>query len=211
MKIDKFLILVILFILILAFGTYWQFKGFRESISKIEFPKFEMPETKPFSSGEKKYLEFISPDGKLKLKYSSDWTNVGTESLENLNREMLKEGAKVLFFGHKVKLEKAAFASLFIQEINLEEKKIEEIIEEMKESIEKNGGEMEITQLKIGEKETYFEVEYKRKEGTIFNSKEKILISGEKAYSISILALDSFWPEFKDEADEILNSAQIVP
>lgn len=211
MKIDKFLILIILFILVLAFGTYWQFKSFRESLSKVELPKFEMPEIKPFTSGEKKYQEFISPDEKLRLKYSSDWTNVGTESIENLNRGMIKEGAKILFFGHKVKLEKAAFASLLIQEINLEGEKIEEIIEEMKESIKKNGGEMEISQSKIGEKEAYFEAEYKRKEGTIFLSKEKILISGEKAYSIGIFALDSFWPEFKDEADEILNSAQIVP
>lgn len=212
MKIDKFLILIILFILGLSFATYGQFKGFRESLSKVGLPKFEMPELKLFSPQEEiGYQEFVSPDGKLKLKYSSDWMKMEKESLAKLNQEMIKEGAKILFFGQKIKIEKVASASLVIQEINLGGKSLEEIIEEMKEDVRKKEGEVEITQLKIKEKEAYLEAEYKREEGTIFNSKERILLSGEKAYSIAIFALDYHWPEFEEEANEILDSVQIVP
>lgn len=210
MKVDKFIILIILFILILAFGSYWQFRNFRQSVSEIRFPEFKMPTPQSFSSVEVKNKEFVSPDGKFKLNYLSDWTDIGTETLKKINSGVVDKNAETLFFGSKFKFDKAAFASLLIQEMNLGEK-IEEIIKEMKESSKKNGAEMTITKLEIVEKEAYFEAEYKKEDGTIFISKEKILFPQEKAYLVSVFAVDSFWPEFKAEADEILNSAQIIP
>jgi hypothetical protein len=210
MKIDKFIFLIIIFIIVLSFGTYWQFKKFRESISKTVFPNFEMPEIKLFSTTGNKDVEFVSPDGKLKLTYSSDWTNIATENLEKMNSEMVKKETKVLFFGNKMNLKSATFASLIIQETKLGERNIEEIIEESKNDYQE-GEEVKIVQSKIEEKEANLEIEYKRKEGAIFVSKERILLSEEKAYFVTVFALDSFWPDFKDEAEKILNSAKIIP
>jgi len=210
MKIDKFILLIIIFIIVLSFGTYWQFKKFRESISKSVFQNFEMPEIKLFSQPENKDVEFVSPDEKLKITYPSNWINIATENLETMNREMAKKEAKILFFGNKINLKSASFASLIIQEVKLGGRNIEEIIEESKNNSQE-GEETKIVQSKIEEKEAYFEEEYKRKDGTIFISKERVLLSEEKAYFVTVFALDSFWPDFKDEAEKILNSAKIIP
>jgi hypothetical protein len=176
----------------------------------MELPKFEMPETNLFPSVQESSKEFVSPAGKLKLKYSSTWMEMEKAALEKLNQEMIKKGAKVLFFGNKYISEKSTFASLLVQEMNLEGKGMEEIIAGMKEDIKKGGDEVTIDQLDISEKEAYLEAGYKRAEGTIFISREKVLLSEEKAYFIAVFSLDINWPDFEKEAGEILDSAQIV-
>lgn len=207
MKIDKFLILITLFILGLSFATYWQFKNFQNSLSEVKFPKFEMPKFEiPFFPKDEGYKEFISPDGKLKLKYSSGWMEMTKENLESFNQEKTKEN--VLFFVQKLKIEKAALAFLIVQESE-RGTNIEEIIEEMKKETMEMEGEMEILSLEKENKGGYLEAKYKRK-GSIFHSKEKIILGENKFYVISIIALEKDWPEFKDEADEILNSIELL-
>jgi hypothetical protein len=210
MKVDKFIFLVILFIIVLSFVTYRQFKGFRKSLSEMELPKLEIPETNLFPSDQGSSKEFISPDEKLKLEYSSAWVEMEKEAMVKLNQEMIKKGARILFFGNKYLSEKATFASLLIQEINSEGKGIEEIITAMKEDVEKGGDNVTITQLETNEKEVSLKAEYQREEGTIFTSREKVLLTEGKAYFIAIFSLDIDWPYFEKEAEEILNSAQIT-
>jgi hypothetical protein len=201
MKIDKFLLLIIAFILLLSFTTYWQFKNFQRSLSKIKIPKFEIPRPEIFESKNKK--EFISPDGKLKLTYPDDWTEMPKESLESFTRGLKK--AKILFLAQKFKLEKAAFALLIVQEYG-NGKNQEEIIAELKKEAKEKGGEMEV----LNSKENYFEARYKRKNST-FLSKEKIIFSENKFYLVSIFSLEKDWPEFEKEANEILASIQYSP
>ncbi|MFQ6049466.1 MAG: hypothetical protein ACE5J0_00255 [Candidatus Paceibacterales bacterium] len=212
MKDYKFFILTILAIILLSFATHWQFKNFHKSLSGIEFPKFEMPklELPPLQESEGAgYKEFVSPDGKLKLKYSSDWMEM--KGLEKLNQETIKERAKILLFAQKFRLEKAAFASLVIQELSLEkEKKLEKVIEEMKKETEEKGIEMEVLKLETKDKEANLEAKYKKERGSVLHSKEKIILSENKAYLITFVALDRDWSEFEKEIGEILSSAQII-
>ncbi|UZE93375.1 MAG: hypothetical protein IB617_00905 [Candidatus Nealsonbacteria bacterium] len=214
MKDYKTLILIILFILLLSFITWKRFETLQEPFSLYEtnFPKFEMPKFESFFSQEDKGSEeFVSPDGKLKLKYSSNWIKMEEESLETFNKEIAREGAKNLFFAQKSKIEENALAILIVQELTLEKEiSLEEIIEEMKEKTKEKDGEMEIEKSEFDDKIAYLEVKYKRDETPIFYSKEKIILEEDKAYLIIFLNSNNNWSGFEEEINEIFNSIQII-
>jgi len=213
MKELKIFILIILCIFFLAIGSWWRFKEFKESLPKVKLPEFNLPEIKllPEKKGEIFDKEFVSPDGKLKFEYSSDWLELEKESLEKFNRELIKEEAKILFFANKLNLERAAFASLFVQEWELKKaENLEEILGEMKGEMKEKGIEKEIIKLKIENKEAILEAKYKREGAASFYSKEKIIFEENKFYVITIITLEKDWAEFENEANEILNSAQII-
>jgi hypothetical protein len=204
MKIDKFLFSIIISIIFLSFFTYWHFKRLTQNVPKIEIPKVEIPKPETFLQPKAEPKEFISPDGKFKFRYSSDWVEIpGNKWQETISSE-----AKILFFSTKFKIQKGAFASLAVQEVNWE-KELKEFIEEMKRKAKERSGEMEILNLEIKEREADLKARYK-KEGANFISREKIILGEKKISLISIFSLERFWPEFESEAEEILNSVQLV-
>jgi len=205
MKIDKFLVLMILSILFLSFFTYWQFKRLSKAIPKIEIPKIEIPKPESFFQQKTETKEFVSPDGKLKFKYSSDWMEMPKESGE----KTINPEAKALFFATKFKMEKAAFASLGVQELS-GKRDIGEIIKEMEKETKEKGGEMQILNSEIKAKEAYLKTRYKKEGEQNFISKEKIILGEEKVYLISIFSFERFWPGFEGESEEILNSVEII-
>jgi len=205
MKIDKFLILIILSIAGLSFFTYWQFKNLQKTFPGVKLPKIEMPKSESLFPQKTDYKEFTSPDGKLKLKYLSDWMEIPKESFQG---EIGAE-AKVLFFANKFKIEKAAFASLIVQELDLEkETSIENIVEKMKKEAEKKG-KMEVLKLEIKNGEGYLTAKYVKEAGSVFFSKEKIILGENKAYLVTIFTLENWWSEFEEEAKEILGLVQL--
>ncbi len=212
MRDKQYFILTIIFILVLSFVTYWQFKSFRETSSGIQLPEFEMPEFKPPSLSENaESKEFISPDEKLKLNYPSGWIEFPKESLEKLNQEIVKTGSEILFFAQKLSLKEAAFASLVVQELNSENGSgLEEIIEKIKREAEEKNMEMEIIKLEIEGKEANLEIKYQQENGNIFHSKEKIIPTEDKIYLIDFVVPDKNWSQFEKEAEEIFNSVQII-
>jgi len=208
MKIDKFLILILLSIFLLSFFTYWQFKKLQKFLPKIEIPNIEMPKPESMFQQKTEIKEFVSLDGKLKFKYSSDWMEMPKESWQ----EKIIAETKVLFFANKFKLEKATFASLVVQELSLEkEKSVEEIVEEMKKEVKAKNGELEILNLEIKGKEAYLKMKYKKEMEPTFISKEKIILGEKKAYFVNIFSLENFWQDFEAETNEILNSVKFVP
>jgi hypothetical protein len=204
MKIDKFLFSIIISIIFLSFFTYWHLKRVTQNLPKIEIPKIEIPKPETFLQPKAEPKEFISPDGKLKFRYSSDWVEIPGEEWQ----ETISSEAKILFFSTKFKIEKGAFASLVVQEVNWE-KELKEFIEEMKRRAKERGGEIEILNLEIKEREANLKARYK-KERANFISREKIIFGEKKIYLISVFSFERFWPEFENEAEEILNSAQLV-
>jgi hypothetical protein len=207
MKIDKFLILILLSISLLNFFTYWQFKRISKALPKIETPKIEIPKPETLFQTKTEIKEFVTPDGKLKFKYSSDWIEMPNETWQ----EKFTAEAKVLFFANKFKLEKTAFGSLIVQELGLEkEKSIKEIIKEMEKEVKEKGGEMKILESEIKENQGYLKAKIKKTEGQSFIFGEKIILGEKKAYFVTILSLENFWPAFESDAKEILNSAQLV-
>ncbi|XOA42701.1 MAG: hypothetical protein ACKKMO_02725 [Candidatus Nealsonbacteria bacterium] len=214
MKDYKTLILIILFILLLSFITWKRFETLQKPFSLYEtkLPKFEMPKFESFFSQEDNGSEeFVSPDGKLKLKYPSNWIKMEKESLETFNKEIAREGAKNLFFAQKFKIKENTLAILIVQELTLEkETSLEEIIEEMKEKTKEKDGEMEIEKSEFDDKIVYLEVKYKRDETPILYSKEKIILEEDKAYLITFLNPNNNWSGFEEEINEIFNSIQII-
>jgi len=204
----KDIILICFIILLLSGATYWHFKNWRKSLSEAEMPKFEMPKFEIPSKKEEDYKEWISQDGKLKMKYPADWMEMKKEIFEGFTQE---DKGKTLFFAQKFELEKAAQAFLTVQELNLEEENgIEEIIEEMKKNVEEKEGEMEILKLEIEDKTAVFEASYKGKTGFPLRSKEKIILNEKKGYLISFSTFEKNWPDLQKEAEEIINSAILL-
>jgi len=205
MKVDKFLVLIIISILLLSSFTYWQFKKLGEVSLKTTITEVEIPKPELFVQQKTETKEFVSPDGKLKFKYSSDWMEMPKEN----GQEAVSTEAKILFFATKFKMESGTFASLITQELSGREE-IKEVIEEMEKEAKEKGGEMKILNSETKDREADLKVRYKKEEGN-FISREKIILGGEKIYLISIFSLERFWPEFETEANEILNSIQLLP
>jgi hypothetical protein len=200
-------VLVILVILFLSGATYWNFKTWRKSLGKVELPKFEMPKLEPFSKKEG-YKEWISPDGKLKLKYPTDFTEVDFRILETLNKEKITE--KPLFFAQKfqVEVEGVNQSYLMVQE-SKEKKGLEEVLDEIKKKNEEGGGKMEILNSNKIESELIFEAKYQKKNGLTFHSLEKI-ISNEKIYLVTFFTFEKDFQKSQKEGKDIINSIQLL-
>jgi len=210
-KLSKRDFIVIIFVILLLSGAiFWNFKNWRKSLEKVELPKFEMPkfEISPKKEG---YKEWTSPDGTLKMGYPADWMEMESKTLENFPQaEIIGGKGKILFFAQKIAWEKTSLVFLLVQKLTFEEKRgAEEIIEEIKKGVEEKEGEMEIERLEIKNGEAVLEAKYKGKKGYELHSKEKIILN-EKGYLISCFTFEKDWSEFQKEAEEIINSAQLI-
>lgn len=186
--------------------TYWRFKKLAESLKEVSFPKWEMPKMElPSPTITEK--EFLSPDGKLKLKYSSDWLEGGEEILKILNTPSPQriEG-KTLLFLYKVSWQKYIPAFLILQELPFTD--LEKILKEIKEKEEG----IEIVKLEKREKESWLEIKQKKKENSLFSfyAKGRIIFGKEKSYWLSIFSLLENWPDISLEAEKILNSVEFL-
>jgi hypothetical protein len=201
----KNLILSLGMIIMLSGFTYWHFKSWRKPIAnsqKIEFPKIDLV---PEKEG---YKEFISPDGKLKLKYPADWIEIDAKTLESYAQSSSEGVPLLLAQGFRIDTGKFALAFLTAQELNSEEKKgAEEIIEDMKNKAKEKGDEIEISKLEIKDGEASFETRNRKKDGPVFLSKEKIILDN-KIYLVSFFTFEKDWLEFEREGEEIINSVQ---
>lgn len=215
-------------IFLLSMISTWHIRRLQESLSRIGFPKFEemKPEQlqelfrnlKGEDPTEISYKDFISPDGRLKITYSADWLEVKDEKILGKTTQMErveKYGLKTLFLAQKLRKEK--IAQLIISELNFDKQKgFENIIEEMKEVNRQQGWEMEIIKSEIKEKENILEAKYRKPERYDVHSKEKILLldpenEKRKVYLIAVITLDRDWQEFTEEAEGVINSAQLLP
>ena len=207
-------------LLVIGFGIFliflignWQLEKFKKSLPQNlqkELKTFPIEEIQKKFFGEKTELkEWVSPDGKLKISFLSDWTEIEREAVESLNQEIIQQGAKILFFAQKLKIKGGAFASLIIQELDKKEwTNLEKFIEETKKEFKEKNGEIETA--RINSKEGIFEAKYKKEGQPELHFIEKILIGDDKIYSILFLTFDKDWQGFLEETNSILNSAKIL-
>jgi hypothetical protein len=213
----------------------WQIGNWKKSLPqnfpKIEpgeiqsfpqiFPTSSYPGFLPFGSffpenSSETYKEFISPDGKLKVSYPANWIKIEIPQIEKTLPEKFTEDydLKLLLFAQKFEGEK--FAQLNISQMIIDSgKKIEEIVEEIKESNLERDWEMKIVKSEVGERGLTFEAKY-RKEGkpTLYSRERFIALQPEegkkKVFLVEFITFDKDWEGFEKEAEEILNSATIV-
>lgn len=212
MKKRNTFLLIIFCIFFLAGGIYWRTKTWQENIEQLISSKsnFKFPEKVEidslFNEEESIPKEFVSPDGKLKVDYYSDWSETKENELKSLTQSTLEEKAKFLLLARKIKLGGMSIAFLVIEEIESEGKSLSDIIEEIKEE---DKSEIEVIDLQIGEKEALLEAFYTNK-STSVRAKERLLLKDQKVYLIAILTPDKDWEEFREETERILSSARII-
>lgn len=203
-------ILTIAFLLILSGVTYWQFKKGAEELGKVKMPdiKLEIPKTDSLfgETGNKEEKTFVSEDGKLELKYPSEWIEM--EGLKMLNPELIKKEAKILLFLQKISLTELTPTFLIVQELG-EIKNLAELIEEMKRGAKENETKMEIVKSEESPNQTDLEIEYQKKEGYNLRARQRIIFLPDKTYLIIFATLEENWERFVPEANSIFDSIKI--
>jgi hypothetical protein len=195
-----------------SFFSYWRFKQFKEFPNEVNVPKFEMPELKmeellfPEKEG---YKEWVSPDGKLKLKYSANWIEINESFLKKFIPQTtpLKD-VELLLVAQQLKIKEQALAFLTVEKINTE-KSLNEILTEIKKNLAERG-EIEIISSEVKDETAWLEMRIGKKETINFYSKEKIIFGKGETYLIAFITLEKDWLKFKKEASEIFDSIQIT-
>lgn len=191
------------------FGRY-QLKKLGEIAGFEDFPQIEsilLEQILEFEEDD--YKKFVSPDGKLKAAYPPNWLEItDEETLEQIFSEEWtdKYNLKTILLAQGIKEEK--LAQLIISEgvFNIQ---FEEIIEEMKENNQEQGWNMEIIESSL--EEQIFEAEYQKENQIDLHSKEKILLGEQgKNYLAAFIVFSKDWEEFKQEAEKIINSVQLI-
>jgi len=200
--------------LIAIVGT-WQMTKWQKTLSQSSLSSLKSISSEQFqelySFSDTTYQEFINSDGKLKMKYPSDWLVIEDENLfiTMTPKEWEKKyNFKTIFLAQYFKIDK--FAQLIIHE-GVFDISIEEIVEKMKESNQKQGLQMEIVKSDIKDSQGVFEVKYLIASGSNLYSKETIVSSEEKTYLIAFITFEKDWQEFAEKAEFILGSVQINP
>jgi hypothetical protein len=206
MKTYQSLLLTIGAILILiGVVTWWHYTEFQKDISKINQTGFTFPEINLETENQETetFKEFIVPDGDFKITYPESWQKV-EQSFESLD----SENAKTLFYAIKTNIKNSEMAWLIVQKINYgEEKNLEKIVEEIKNSSSSQQIETEIQILENKENSILFKIT--QKQGAYSTAgEEKIILTENNIYSVLIFSLSSSWNSFQEEAKKILDSAQ---
>jgi len=157
------------------------------------------------------YVEYVTPDGNLKLQYPSNWLKIEGEGLKSASQiREEKYGTQIMFLATSLDMNK--FGQLIIEKKGVDTfNGFEEIIEKMKENNEKGGWTMEILNQEIAEKEISFEARYSKEDRLNNHSKEKVLLlerDGEKTiYSVAFISFEKDWQDYEVEADFSIGSA----
>jgi hypothetical protein len=212
-KIIYVLLTITIGVLLIYTVVNWQIAKLKKSLSQ---PLFKELEKMPFEEIQKKffgetsdYKEFVSPDGKLKLKYLADWIEMDKGFLETFNQEIIKKGAKILFFTQKLKIKTGSIAYLVIQELEKEKwRGLDEIIEGMKKETKEKGAEIEI--VKVDKEGGIIEAKFKKANQPEIRFSEKIVEGKEKIYLIAFLTFEKNWEEFQSEMNSIFDSVQLI-
>jgi len=97
----------------------------------------------------------------------------------------------------------------FEEEINFQQ-----IIDEMEESNQEQGWEMQIINLEANKNEVGFEAKYQKPDHYALHSQERIIFleskEGKKrGYLVAIIAFEKDWQNFEKEAKQIIDSVEI--
>jgi hypothetical protein len=215
MKLKKSLLIIIIFcIAFLSFFTFWNARRWQKEFKELssrggffsEIFKGQDLNLMFEEEGETVVEEFITDDGKFKINYPSSFQKAHKSEVESLTNSFLQGRATFVFFARKVDMRNASICFLFAQEIEKAGEDLSAIVEQLK--LDEEG--TEIIKLEIDEEEALIELRSWQENQPSFRSKQRMISKEEKIYSVSVLSFESNWNSFEKEANEILDSAQIV-
>lgn len=218
MKISDKTYIIILLIAALALSSisYWRLREFNQSLSEINLPEIPSSENnlpgidlEDFLPPEKEgYQEWISPDGKLKLRYPAGWTVIDKNLLESFDlTDISLAESEILFFAHQINIKEQASTALTISEFDAE-KSLEEIIDKIEKEAEEQNKKVEITSIE-GKEGVWLEITSGDSSQSNFYSKGKVIFAEDKTYLILLTAPQENWPQLEKIADEIFNSVEL--
>lgn len=160
--------------------------------------------------------EFVSQDGDFKIKYPANWIEIKSEyqTKDSPKSYEIKYDLEYLLWAQKFTL-KGEFAQLIIGLGNFEEEiNFQQIINEMKESNQQQGWEMQIINLEANNNGASFEAKYQKPDHYALYSQEEIIFlqpreGKKKAYLVAIVAFEKDWQSFEREAEQIIDSVEI--
>jgi hypothetical protein len=197
-------------------------ENFEFPLTPGEFPEnLPLPEEIPFFEKEearkesKELEEFISPDGKFKIKYPAKWLKLERDFFKKAIPEELEEKYQFKFLLLAQKFGTYESGQFVISEMTFEkEKEIEDFIKEMQDILRNYGRIMEVAFIQEKENEAVFEARYLKPNSPNLYSKDKILSlnlnGGKKVFWVEFITLESSWPSLKEEIEKILETAEII-
>lgn len=209
---------LLVFALGLASTTAWRMKKWEGGLGKENIFKSETFGLQNLSeqlgkispASEETFQEFISPDGKFRIKYPLGWLAITQKDiLDALTPEewMQKYNLQTLLLASAAQEEESG--QLIVYEGNFD-LSIEEIIEEMKKIVGSYGWEMKIMESDIKENEGIFEAGYQIPDSPNLRSKEKILRNGREVFLITFMVPENVWPDLTEEINYVINSAELL-
>lgn len=214
----RFLKITILILLIGMGGAFMgsHFLG-KYSLNDLgmDYPNLNSSLEQPQSTNPK---EFISPDGHLKLTYTSDWIEVRNEEvLQNFTPEEPTQEYRLQTLLLASRPTKGSFSSsglLLVRKGELKDGSFKKVVDIMKETNKKEGWNMKILDSHEKEEALEMKIEYTKLEHSSYYSKEKIFLSergGEtNIYTIAIVGEQKNWQQIEPAAQEIISSAQLI-
>ena len=202
-------------VVVCGLASYWNFKKFKgtsfQSFSFENLAEPEPPKEEPENSTiEEK--EWVSSDGKLKLKYSQDWIEYDKILLEQLKQESTNtlETEPLLYamqMSTGMTTQTETINLLTVEKIN-SKKNFDEIIE----LIEKSPTQDEVEIVSSQNQGNFASLEFKTKPSKennfYFHSIMKIFFRKEETYLITFSTPESYFSKQTAEGNKILNSAE---
>ncbi|MHA1795611.1 MAG: hypothetical protein ACTSUK_05830 [Promethearchaeota archaeon] len=220
-KPNKTLILIGLFvvILILELSTFFQLKNLSTTIKQNPISVENLPIPKPKISIENqiKYTQYISPDGKLKIKYPQDWATFNQQQIKRLlpipNEYQKKYQLKHIFMAGGLAFDDVA--ELLITEGSFDpEINFDNLIDLMKKINQDLGTEINISNKSCEDNVCTFDTEISRTGRSTIYSKEKILfLKNKEKQKVFFICVSFSEPNSKTSlniANTILNSVNLV-
>lgn len=196
---------LLLFSLLLGLINKWSWQGLQKPLPQNNLESINTEAASPNN-----YKEFVATGKSFRINYPANWFRLEDENILaafNSKEWGEKYALKTIFVAQN--LQQGKFAQLMVQE-GVFDISIKEILQKMEESNQKQQVEMGIIKSDIEGDRGVFEVKYLAPNAPTLYSKEMILLGEKNGYLIAFSALEKDWPEFSEEVDFLLNSAQIV-
>ena len=213
------IVIAVLFLTMLLVNVVWKKQlnrlealFFQQSISQLTGVPSPDLSSSDLEQSKTTQKIFISPDGKLKIQYSSAWIEINKETLQQTGPQQYN--LKHLLILQKFEASKGIAQFVISEGVTEESETLETIIDAMKETNQVQGWEMKIIDSKSENNSLDFEANYSNPGAANLHSKEKIVFLSEeehkKFFLLAFIVPETSWLKYKQETANIFEFVEIV-